>query len=536
MSREKNFAVCVRLKPRTKGQTRGSYNHNLRLGHIPNYVDQGLMHLNTTIIQPPTPHECVAIANDLRSREERQRAMRSDAAITHDLVITFGKDVQPFVRELSIEDQDRMYLEIAEAVTKRLAASLLGLVSHRDETAPHAHGTVSSYNDYGASVSKVASKKVLSEIQDLANEIGKKYVPQIERGVRKADRIKRGDDQSKIIHRNVKQLHEDLPKEIEAAEQELTLTLTKIDESKAKLEKAEDLRRKAEQKRKEAEQRAQDFEKLKKRAETYERRAEKAEASLSVLETQKSDLEQKIAVLQSKHAELTEREMRAQQRERELGAKQNALAERARSIEEERLNSLKTEAEFEAQRVLVNERYQAAKDREKINIGTTQDLEQRETAVKTKEAEVVQRELRVETVEANLTQHKEALIKRATEVTQREASVTQKEGDIVHRERAAERLLAQAKTLFSRAERREVLTAEQADKLLERERVVSQKEETLKMLGAKLRRGLDLVTGVIGTVAEKLGIRGDDWDVVVDEAYEALEALERETGPNPSPW
>ncbi|WP_143613174.1 hypothetical protein [Thiohalospira halophila] len=45
------------------------------------------------------------------------------------------------------------------------------------------------------------------------NEIG------IERGIRKVDRLKAGEPDSKTVHRSVKQLHADLPAEIEAAQE-----------------------------------------------------------------------------------------------------------------------------------------------------------------------------------------------------------------------------------------------------------------------------------------------------------------------------
>lgn len=527
MPREPNYAVSARLEHHNRGKTRGSHRHNLRLGKIPGYVDQDRMHLNSILMQPPTPNDCVGIAEDLRSRSDRKRKLRSDAAISTELLISFGKDAQPHVNKLSIEQQNTMYEDIVQAVRERIGANLLGLVVHRDESAPHAHATFSSFSEFGTPLSKICTPSVLSEIQDLVNEIGQKHVPEIQRGVSKKDRIARGDDQSKIVNRSVKQLHEDLPKEIQTAEKELALTLSKIDESRAKLEKAEELRRKAEQKRKEAEQKAQDFEKLKKRAETYERRAETAEAALEALEAQKQQLQQQIADLQSKHTELAERERRAQQKERELEATQKELNKTSARLDE-RASSLNSfESTLDGQNEAVGNLLREQQRLEQTNGETSKSLDARGSALKSKEAAVTQRETRVATDEDTLKARSAGLDERESAVSKRETAVSMTESELDRRENSLRIESAHVQRKLQSAERRESETAMRQMNLMDREKDVKKREEKVSKLEATLRSALDAVRGVVGAVAERLGlIDGAELDEIVEVSESALHALD----------
>lgn len=529
MPREQNYAVCVRIKHFNKSKTRGSYRHNLRLGKIPKYVDQDRTELNSIILHPPKPSDCLTITEQLRSRSDKQRKMRSDAAITSETLVTFGADVQRFVNELSIERQNSMYSEIVEAVRERIGASLLGLVVHRDESAPHAHATFSSFSEFGTPLSKICTPSVLSEIQDLVNEVGQKHVPQIQRGVSKKDRIERGDDQSKVVNRSVKQLHEDLPAEIEAAQFELTLTLSKIGESKAKLEQALERQRVAEQKRKDAERKAEDFERLKKRAETYERRAEKAEASLSVLETQKQSLENQIADLQSKHTELSERERRAQQKERELEATQKELNKTSARLDE-RASSLNSfESTLDGQNEAVGNLLREQQRLEQTNGETSKSLDARESALKSKEAAVTQRETRVAADEDTLKARSAGLDERESAVSKRETAVSMTESELDRRENSLRIESAHVQRKLSAAERRESETALRQSNLFDREEAVKERETRVSKLETALRGALEAVKGVVGAVAERLGLI-DGWALedVVDAAEGALRALDDE--------
>lgn len=231
-----NMAVSVRLQHRDINGTTADIRHDRRIGRIPKYVDQDRICLNSEILRGPTPHSMRAECVKLRELTEKIRKMRSDAAVSTRMIITFGKGLQPHFDALDVQTQDKIYTEIAQTVADRVATSLLALVAHRDETASHAHGQMLAVNKYGVPVSKVATPTVMSELQDIAHQIALKYLPMCERGTKKADRIKRGDDPSKIYNRSVKQLHTDLPKEIEAKQAELDAIASQIPTLTARVE------------------------------------------------------------------------------------------------------------------------------------------------------------------------------------------------------------------------------------------------------------------------------------------------------------
>jgi hypothetical protein len=228
MAEPPNMAVSVRLEHRDVNGTTADIRHDFRIGRIPKYVDQDRSCLNSEILRGPTPHTMRAECVKLRELTPKIRKMRSNAAVSTRMIVTFGKGLQPHFDALDVQTQDQIYTEIAETVVDRVATSLLALVAHRDETAPHAHGQMLAVNKFGVPVSKVATPTVMSELQDIAHQIALKYLPMCERGTKKADRIERGDDPSKIYNRSVKQLHTDLPKEIEAKQAELDAITSQI--------------------------------------------------------------------------------------------------------------------------------------------------------------------------------------------------------------------------------------------------------------------------------------------------------------------
>ena len=231
-----NMAVSVRLEHRDVNGTTADIRHDFRIGRVPKYVDQDRSYLNSEILRGPTPHTMRAECVKLRELTPKIRKMRSNAAVSTRMIITFGKGLQPHFNALDVQAQDQIYTEIAETVADRVATSLLALVAHRDETAPHAHGQMLAVNKFGAPVSKVATPTVMSELQDIAHQTALKYLPMCERGTKKEDRIERGDDPSKIYNRSVKQLHTDLPKEIEAKQAELDAVTSQIPALTARVE------------------------------------------------------------------------------------------------------------------------------------------------------------------------------------------------------------------------------------------------------------------------------------------------------------
>jgi hypothetical protein len=106
---------------------------------------------------------------------------------------------------------------VAEALAERLNTTLTGLVVHRDETAIHAHFQLLAYNRAGTPLSKATRPAILSELQDVAARAAQTVFPEIERGTRYGDRLAAGATFADVVHRSVAELHQDLPRELEAA-------------------------------------------------------------------------------------------------------------------------------------------------------------------------------------------------------------------------------------------------------------------------------------------------------------------------------
>jgi NACalpha-BTF3-like transcription factor len=170
--------------------------------------------------------------------------MKSNSAVATSGIITFGSEAAQMFEALPPKEQDQAFRLLARAIALRLRTSLHGLVIHCDEATIHAHFTLSAYNRNGIPLSKSTRPAILSELQDLTAKVMQRFCPQIERGTRYGDRLKAGADFADVVHRSVKELHRDLPADLEAkrAEQRrqegaLALAQGRVDEMQARVDK-----------------------------------------------------------------------------------------------------------------------------------------------------------------------------------------------------------------------------------------------------------------------------------------------------------
>lgn len=215
------WAASVRLKARSLKRAYGQRRHDLRIGRQPNYVDKDRTLLNRVLIEPRPLPKIKKEIERLRRSNGAKRAMKSDAAVVSAGVITFGHKVAELFARLSPDEQDAALLELVTAIADKLGTHVEAMVVHLDETSLHAHFEMRAYDGRGVPVSKVATFKVMSELQDMTADIMAIHCPGIERGHKKFDRIKAGADYADTLNRSVKQLHQDLPAEIAARQAEL---------------------------------------------------------------------------------------------------------------------------------------------------------------------------------------------------------------------------------------------------------------------------------------------------------------------------
>jgi len=211
------MTVSVRIEGKKAKATSGQIKHDTREGKQPGYVDDEKSKLNSVLIEPMPEKDLKHLCEGRRIDAGAKRKMRSDASVSQIGIITFGTEAQKTINNLTPEEQDRLFKSAATTAARHCENELTGLVVHRDESAIHAHFQMPAICKDG----KPQSKKGI-DFSDLQDRVSTSFAHlNIERGTKKVDRIERGEPDSAHIHRSVKQLHEDLPKEIKEAQKRL---------------------------------------------------------------------------------------------------------------------------------------------------------------------------------------------------------------------------------------------------------------------------------------------------------------------------
>ncbi len=214
---------------------------------------------------------------------ETGRTVRKDARVSYAGIITFSHEAQDDIRNLDESSQVKIYNDIAKAISEKTNADLLYLTIHNDETAPHAHFMLKSYDKNGKSLR--LNPLDLSCLQDIAGDVLQQHGLDIRRGKPKAERIRNGDRSSQIYNRSVKQLHEDLPAEIETLQKQAIEYYNKAKKNYDYLVKSQSLARDA----------SANNEKIQKRIDTYQRREKDAREAA---ESAEKEIQQKLKILE----------------------------------------------------------------------------------------------------------------------------------------------------------------------------------------------------------------------------------------------
>ena len=336
-------AVSVRIEPITMAKAKFQRRHDFRIGAQPAYVDGDRSQLNRHLMAlRPLPD--IQRENEVRRlKAGRTRKMKSNAAVTTAGIITFGHRALDVFNRLPDEVQDRAFTELAQEIAAQLNTSLEALVVHLDETAIHAHFTMRAYNDSGEPISNATRYGDMSALQDLAAEVMQRFAPEIERGRKKKERLEAGANYPDTLHRTVKQLHEDLPKEKATLEAEIKEMSQELIEKKASVETTE-------RHLKTVEEKADLTEKEIKLKKTYGRRLEKKQAAM-VKETEQLELRKaQLADIMAQEQLVLEAEKQAVRAERQKAQEQAAAARRAKESYERGVTAIEAvlnEAEHE---------------------------------------------------------------------------------------------------------------------------------------------------------------------------------------------
>lgn len=274
-------AVSVRLEPSSSGQTA----HDLRLGPQPEYVNAARSKLNRVLISPLTNNNLRDEWERIKKAVGKKGKLRSNQNLSYAGIITFGTEAQRIFEGLAADRQDMALHEVADKVAGRFGTKLTGLVVHLDESALHAHFQLRGISNNGTVLSSQVKRGALRDVQTIAAEVMGRHATGIERGKNKWKRIEEGEDYAATVNRSVRQLHDDLPKEIAEREAALVEVQARLQTNLDRLAKA----------REQANAEGAKAEKARKNLEIYERRAETARAEMEHLEAAQRAYEANLA-------------------------------------------------------------------------------------------------------------------------------------------------------------------------------------------------------------------------------------------------
>lgn len=181
--------VVARMQKLKADNLIGLGNHDQRktANHSNQDIDVSRSHLNYDLVAGRTQNFKTDIQNYIDNRKASQRAVRKDAVLANEWVITSDKS---FFEQLD-EKQTRTYFETA----KQYFADKFGdeniryAIVHLDESTPHMHmGIVPFDDDNKLSAKRVFNRETLQKIQDELPEFLQEKGFKIERGQKSSER------------------------------------------------------------------------------------------------------------------------------------------------------------------------------------------------------------------------------------------------------------------------------------------------------------------------------------------------------------
>lgn len=232
---------------------------------------------------------------------------RKDAVTHKTMIVTFDNDFYLQKDNINRKHLDKCMVEFVYNFCKKNSCELSYIVRHEDETTPHYHVTFSNYNCKKNTTHKFKQSD-LSEVQDLAGaSFGKMG---IYRGIKKIDRlamakeadpkkvgeseqdyIRRIKKSANVIHRNVAQMHQDLPKELAQLQLEVENARIAVGKNNTLFENSIEKLKAAE---KSVNNNQHLLDKLKKRVEIYKKRVETHEEKEQIASIKLSELQDKV--------------------------------------------------------------------------------------------------------------------------------------------------------------------------------------------------------------------------------------------------
>jgi len=250
------LSISLRIEPVSSQQYESQRNHDLRISP-PDYIALERSGMNSIPRMPPTLNKIHKINKIFKQKakskaskmlqeaekgskkyEIAKKAVMAARQGYNELgnvafigIITFSIKAQLIINKLSNKDQDIRYMLAAHRVAEELGSKAMYLTSHRDECSPHAHFAITAV---GVNGRKLDPKRGdCSRLQDVVAEV---YADLgLCRGIYKVQRIRSGENRSKIIHETVAQLHARLPRDLANAQRNISKARNKFNKIQIKI-------------------------------------------------------------------------------------------------------------------------------------------------------------------------------------------------------------------------------------------------------------------------------------------------------------
>lgn len=214
----------------------GQRQHDMRLGKQPAYVDSARSVDNTLLALAPGYDGRASRWSRFLDREDEALAVRrlqngKNRNMWRSAILTFSREAAAQLKQPPEDEAKAAFGDFAS----RHGVRLLWAVGHHDETTVHYHAMFENIMENGKALR--LSRADLSHEQDIAashfSHLG------LVRGKPKRQRIADQEPTSNWVNRNVKQLHDDLPREIELAREQLATAEKRAAKAEAKAKQYE---------------------------------------------------------------------------------------------------------------------------------------------------------------------------------------------------------------------------------------------------------------------------------------------------------
>lgn len=200
-------------------------------------IDENRSHMNFDLVNPDKINYRDKIMNIINEQRESTRAVRKDAVLVNEWIITSD---QEFFKGMDLEQTEKFFTAATEFFEERYGKQNMAYAQvHLDETTPHMHLGVVPLKDGKLSSKNIFTRKELLAIQDDLPKFLEKKGFELERGEPNSQKKHLTVQEYKDMYvkmAEMSQIEEEKEKRIKTLEEEKSLLENELKRSKSDLE------------------------------------------------------------------------------------------------------------------------------------------------------------------------------------------------------------------------------------------------------------------------------------------------------------